>query len=113
MIERARAPLAGHWTFPGGRVEPGETLETAVRREIVEELSLILTRIRPVGLAPREATGGHFDLTVFVADLADRAITPDPTEIARFGWFDPHGALPSPTTPGFGTVLDAIFRLRS
>ncbi len=40
IIRRARNPAAGTWTIPGGRVEPGETVEVAVVRELREETSL-------------------------------------------------------------------------
>ena len=48
LIERGNAPLKGHWTLPGGLVEPGERLESAVVREVLEETGL---RVRPVEIA--------------------------------------------------------------
>jgi 8-oxo-dGTP diphosphatase len=40
MIKRGREPHAGLWSIPGGRVEPGEYLADAVRREVREETGL-------------------------------------------------------------------------
>ncbi|EOC1346988.1 nucleoside triphosphatase NudI [Cronobacter turicensis] len=44
-----RGVFPGQWAFPGGGMEPGETLETALRREIMEELgeALLITEIKP------------------------------------------------------------------
>lgn len=40
LVRRAREPLQGQWSLPGGLVELGETLEESVARELKEETAL-------------------------------------------------------------------------
>ncbi len=43
VLMARRAPgqnLAGYWEFPGGKVEPGETIRACIARELAEELSV-------------------------------------------------------------------------
>ncbi|AEQ50617.1 NUDIX domain-containing protein [Pelagibacterium halotolerans] len=43
LIQRAYAPFLGQWTFPGGRMEPGETPLDCVKRELFEETRLLIS----------------------------------------------------------------------
>ena len=40
LIRRGTEPLRGEWSLPGGAVELGETLQEAIRREVLEETGL-------------------------------------------------------------------------
>lgn len=40
LVRRAHPPDAGRWAFPGGRIEPGETIAGAAVRELLEETGI-------------------------------------------------------------------------
>ena len=73
LVRRAGAPAKGLWTLPGGRVEVGETLADAVRREVLEETQLTIDVIGLAGyresILPQAVgdRGRHFVILPFAA----------------------------------------------
>jgi ADP-ribose pyrophosphatase YjhB (NUDIX family) len=76
LVQRARAPQAGRWTVPGGRVEPGEAVAAAVEREVREETGLAVRCGPLLGWAERIGPGHHFVILDFVVDVGPSAGDP-------------------------------------
>lgn len=100
LVKRKYEPLAGQWSLPGGAVEIGETLESCLVREMVEETGLEVS-VGPVievfDRITRDDEGRvmyHFVLVDYLcwpiagelsagSDVADARFV-DPTELDRF-----------------------------
>ncbi len=101
LIKRKNEPGKGLWSVPGGLVEPGETLEKAIRREIREETGLDVEVVRPIHVAEvveRDEDGRiryHYVLVDFLCREAGGRIRPgDDAKEVRWIPLDRAGDLP-------------------
>jgi 8-oxo-dGTP diphosphatase len=49
LIKRNTRPFVGYWALPGGRMDPGETIEQTIVREVKEETGLDAIIVSKVG----------------------------------------------------------------
>ncbi|WP_421708384.1 (deoxy)nucleoside triphosphate pyrophosphohydrolase [Algihabitans sp.] len=81
--------MAGLWEFPGGKVDPGETPEAALVRELQEELA-IETRnscLAPIAFASHGYDDFHLLMPLFACRVWNGR--PEPREGQRLAWVVP------------------------
>jgi NAD+ diphosphatase len=76
---------SGYYSVLAGFVEPGETLEECVAREIKEEVGISVKNVRYFGSQPWPFPNSL--MVGFVADYAGGQINADQSEIVDAGWF--------------------------
>ena len=90
LIDRRKQAglLGGLWEFPGGKVEPGETITECIQREIQEELGIEIE----VGklLIVVDHTYSHFHVTLNVHHCRYLSGDPQPIECDEVRWVELH-----------------------
>jgi 8-oxo-dGTP diphosphatase len=103
---------AGSWSFPGGHLEFGESVESCARREVLEETGITLKNIRlgpfTNDIFPTEHK--HYVTLFVVADYAsgDLAIK-EPDKCEKWDWFDWNN-LPRPLFVPIENLLNQHYR---
>lgn len=79
--------LGGLWEFPGGKVRPHESLQTALRREIREELAIEIEVVKEITTV--EHTYTHFHVEIHAFECVHVQGDPHPLACAALKWVRP------------------------
>jgi ADP-ribose pyrophosphatase YjhB (NUDIX family) len=113
LVRRARSPGKGLYSLPGGRVEFGESLHTALHREVAEETALTIEIVELAGwreVLPTAAGGGHYLIMSFAARwVAGEPVLND--ELDDFSWRSPDAWGDLRTTEGLPGIVQSARRL--
>lgn len=104
MVQRAHDPGAGLWSLPGGRVEHGEYLAAALRREVSEETGLEVEVRDLVGIL--EVVGDpHYVILDYFAEVTGKGDPAPADDVSDARWvpLDEVGGMPC--TPRFHETL--------
>jgi len=86
LLGRGRRRVGTRFSCLAGFMEPGETLEEAVRREILEESGIRVGRVRYLASQPWPFPSSL--MMGFLAEALSEEITIDPDELAEARWFE-------------------------
>ena len=113
LVRRGNEPGRGLWSVPGGRIEPGETPQQALVREVLEETRLAVVPDALAGIVERDAPGGGvFVIEDFFAQLepgTDPRAAHAGDDADEVGWFHPEQVVELDCVEG---LVDALRQWR-
>jgi len=101
--------LGGFWEFPGGKLEYGESLENALKREIIEELNMVITVDKLLHVKPHIYDHGAVLILFYLCHLKSGTMTL--TDHDLHIWCAPHELTEHKLLPANEEVIEILMHL--
>jgi 8-oxo-dGTP diphosphatase len=110
LVKRFKPPEAGCWSLRGGKVDFGERVEDAVRREIAEELGVDIALTRSLGFVEMLVDDQHWVSPIYLATIrSGEPINCEPTKHEAILWAD----VDAPPAPLAIAAREALARVKA
>lgn len=91
LVKRLTIPFSGYWALPGGRQDPGETIEQTILREVKEETGFDIKIIKKIGEYREKGTHDNVEYdylpVCFLAEIVGGDIQIPINEISLIKFF--------------------------
>ncbi len=112
LTRRSIPPFLGQWVMPGGKIDHGESIESALLREVKEEVGLQVEIGRLVDIYEHLAIGhkkDHYIILYYQTKALTFELKLNPDELSEAIWFSQYQLPALDVPPGCRQILAHLF----
>ena len=112
LTRRAVPPYLGQWVMPGGKIDPGEPITAALKREVLEEVGIDVHVEGLVDVFEVVNSGehdNHYVILYYLATAKGGTVLPNAREISEVLWVDRKSVEGLDIPDGTRHILSKIF----
>ena len=112
LTKRAIPPYLGKWVMPGGKIDLGEPITAALKREVMEEVGLevhVEGLIDIYEIVPSDEHREHYVILYYLASPKSGNLAPNKGEISEVVWADRETVNSMDISNGTRHILTKVF----
>lgn len=112
LTKRAIPPYLGKWVMPGGKIDMGEPITAALKREVMEEVGLdvhVEGLIDIFEIVPSDEHREHYVILYYLASPKSDGVVPNEGEISEVAWADQESLETMDLPDGTRYILTKVF----